>query len=120
MPANAKFPSIGTDLHVARKTDGAIGQGQRSGEGETQRMFAIGERAGLTRIMRRSTGNIRFGLMSTFLTTNPFGTLALIIMTVAGEAIAVGTERDPILVKAALETGLRLGIHFSVAHADGA
>ena len=83
-------------------------------------MFPIGERAGLTRIMRRSAGDIRFRLMSTFLATNPFGTLALIIMSVAGETIAVGTERDTVLIKAALETGLRLVIVFGVAHADGA
>jgi len=83
-------------------------------------MFAISERAGLTRIMRRSAKNIRFGLVGTFLATNPFGTLSLIIMSVAGEAIAVRAERDTVLVKAAFETGLRLVIVFGVAHADGA
>ncbi len=83
-------------------------------------MFAIGEWAGLTRIMSRGAENIRVGLVDTFLATNPFEALALIIMSVAGEKIAVGTERDTVLVKAALETGLRLVIVFGVAHADGA
>ena len=83
-------------------------------------MFAISERAGLTRIMRGSARDIRFGLVGTFLATHPFGTLSLIIMSVAGEAIAVRAERDTVLVKAALETGLRLVIVFGVAHADGA
>ena len=77
-------------------------------------MFVIGERAGVARIMRRSAGDIRFGLMSTFLATNPFGTLALIIMSIAGKAIAVGTERGPILVKAALEAGMRLIVTIGV------
>ena len=78
-------------------------------------MFAIGEGAGLTRIMRRSAGDIRFRLVHTFLATNPFGTLALIIMSVAGEAIAVWAERDSVLVKAALEADMRLVVDFGVA-----
>jgi len=35
-------------------------------------MFVIGERAGFTRIMRRSAEDIRFRLVDTFLATNPF------------------------------------------------
>ena len=77
-------------------------------------MFVIGERAGVARIMRRSAGDIRFGLMSTFLATNPFGTLALIIMSVAGESISMRAEGDAVLVKAALEAGVRLIIALGV------
>ncbi len=83
-------------------------------------MFAISERAGLTRIMHRSAKNIRFGLVGTFLATNPFGTLSLIIMSVAGEAIAVRAERDTVLVKAALEAGMRLVIALGVTNPNGA
>jgi hypothetical protein len=91
-------------------------------------MFAIGEWAGLTRIMRRSAKNIRVGLVDTFfpqehrddVAANPFEALALIIMSVAGEKIAVGTERDPILVKAAFEAGMRLVIALGVTDSNSA
>ena len=83
-------------------------------------MFAIGEWAGLTRIMSRGAENIRVGLVDTFLATNPFEALALIIMSVAGEAIAVGTERDSVLVKAALEAGMRLVIAIGMTDPNSA
>ena len=83
-------------------------------------MFAIGEGAGLTRIMRRSARNIRVGLVDTFETTDPFCGMALIIMSVAGEAIAVRAERDSVLVKAALEAGMRLVITIGVTDPNSA
>jgi hypothetical protein len=81
-------------------------------------MFVIDKWAGIARIMRRGAGDIRFRLMHTFLATNPFGTLALIIMSVAGEAIAVWAKRYSVLVKAALEAGRRLVIHLGVTDPD--
>ena len=83
-------------------------------------MFAIGERAGLTRIMRRSAKYVGVRLMGTFLAANPFGALPLIIMSVAGESIAVRAERDAVLVKAALEAGVRLIISIGVTDPNGA
>ena len=83
-------------------------------------MFVIGERATVARIMRRSAGDIRFGLMGTFLAANPFGALTLIIMSVARESIAVRAEWDAVLVKAALEAGVRLIISIGVTDPNGA
>ena len=107
-------------MHVTREPDGAIGQGQCGGQRKAQWMFALGKGTGLTRIMRRSAGNIRVGLMGTFLAANPFGALPLIIMSVAGEPIAVRAERDAVLVKAALEAGVRLIISIGVTDPNGA
>lgn len=83
-------------------------------------MFAIGERTGVARIMCRSAGDIRFRLVHTFLATNPFGTLALIIVSIAGEAISMRAERDPVLVKATLEAGVRLIISIGVTDPNSA
>lgn len=83
-------------------------------------MFVTGERAGLTRIMSWSARDIGVRLVGTFLAANPFEALALIIMTIAGKAIAVRTERDAVLVKAALEAGVRLIISIGVTDPNGA
>ena len=66
--------------------------------------------------MRRSTGDIRFGLISIFPAANLLGTLTLIIISVAGEAIAMWAEWDSVLVKAALEAGMRLIIALGVTN----
>lgn len=67
-----------------------------------------------------AAGDIRFRLVHTFLATNPFGTLALVIMSVAGEAISMRAELDPVLVKATLEAGVRLIISIGVTDPNSA
>ena len=43
LPANTQFPSFRTNLHVARQTDGTIGQGQSGGQRKPKGVLRIGE-----------------------------------------------------------------------------
>ena len=52
--------------------------------------------------------------------TDPFGGVTLIIMTIAGHAIAMRTEGNTVLIIAALEACERELISIGVADADGA
>ena len=52
--------------------------------------------------------------------TNPFGGVTLIIMTIAGHAIAMRTEGNTVLIIAALEACECKLISIGVADADGA
>ena len=52
-------------------------------------------------------GNVRIGLVNAFKTTDPFGGMALIIMTIAGKSIAVRTKWNTVVIIAALEAGER-------------
>ena len=52
-------------------------------------------------------GNVRIGLVNACETTDPFGGMALIIMTIAGKSIAVRTKWNTVLIIAALEAGER-------------
>lgn len=58
--------------------------------------------------------------MCALVMTDPFGGVTLIIMTIAAHAIAMRTERDPVLIIAALEASERELISIGVADADGA
>ena len=82
-------------------------------------MIRVGEGADCVRTQRFCAGDIRIGLVGAFETTNPFGGVTLIIMAVAGEAVAVRTERDAVLVIAALETSERQLIPLGMAQTDG-
>ena len=53
-------------------------------------------------------------------TTDPLGGVTLVVMTVAGQAVAVRTKRDAMFVIAALETGQRLLIPLGMPQTNGA
>jgi hypothetical protein len=54
------------------------------------------------------------------LVADPLGGLALVVVAVAGEAVAEGTEWDAVLIVAALQAGEGLVIAVGMADADGA
>ena len=70
--------------------------------------------------MRLGTWDIGLRLMVALVMTDPFGGMTLIIMTMAGHAIAVRTKRNTVLIIAALEAGQREVISIGVADPDGA
>ncbi len=58
--------------------------------------------------------------MGAFEATDPFGGVTLVVMAIAGQAVAVWTKWDSIAVVPALETGERDIIAFGMAQMDGA
>ena len=115
LPADAQLPGIGTDLHVTCQADGSIGQGECGGQGESQGMDRIGEGAGGVRDGSLCAGEVGIALVDAFKTTHPFGGMALVVMPIAGQAVAVRAKRGTILVIAALEAGERDIVTFGVA-----
>jgi len=120
LPAHAQVPDIRIDLGIARKADGTIRQSQGSAERKTKGMFQFGKRTGGSGYLRLGTRDIGLRLMGALAMTDPFGGVTLIIMTIAGHAIAVRTEWDPVLIIAALEASEREIISLGVADANGA
>lgn len=120
LPADTQSPGIGTDLHVARQADGTIGQGKSGGQGESQGMGRIGEGAGGVRDCGCCAGDVGIGLVGAFETADPFGGVALVVMAIAGKAVAVWAKRDSVAVVPALETGERDIVAFGMAQTDGA
>jgi hypothetical protein len=119
LPADTQLPGIGTDLQVTRQADGAIGQGERGGQGEPQGMGKIGEGAGGVRDCGGS-GDVGITLVGAFETADPFGGMALVVMAIAGQVVAVWAKRGSVLVIATLQTGERVIIAFGVAQTNGA
>ena len=70
--------------------------------------------------MRLGTRDIGLRLMCALAMTDPFGGVTLIIMTIAGHAIAVRTEGNSILIIAALEASECELISLCVADANSA
>lgn len=64
--------------------------------------------------------DVRNGLVRALAMTDPFGGMALIIMTIAGKSIAVRTERHAVLIIAALEAGERQVICLCMPYPNGA
>jgi len=120
LPADTQLPGIGTDLHVTRQADGTIRQGESGSQGEPQGMGGIGKRAGSVRDCGCCAGDVGIGLVGAFETADPFGGMALVIMAIAGQAVAVWAKRDSVAVVPALETGERVIIAFGMAQTDGA
>lgn len=83
-------------------------------------MSGIGEGASGMRDCGCCAGNVGIGLVGTFKTADPFGGMALVIMAIAGQAVAVRAKRDSVAVVATLETGERDIIAFGMAQTDGA
>jgi hypothetical protein len=80
----------------------------------------MGEGASGTRESEGCAGDIRIGLVGALETTDPLGGMTLVVMTVAGQAVAVWTKRDAVFVIAALETGQGLVIPFGMSQTNGA
>jgi hypothetical protein len=59
-------------------------------------------------------------LVGTFEATEPFGGVALVVMAIAGKAVAMWAKWDSVAVVPALETGERDIIAFGMAQMDGA
>ena len=58
--------------------------------------------------------------MGTLETTDPLCGMTLVVMTVAGQAVAVWTKWDAVVVIAALETGQRMVIPIGMPQTNGA
>ena len=119
LPADTQLPGIGTDLQVTRQADRTIGQGESGSQGESQGMSGIGEGAGGVRDCGGCCRDVGITLVGTFETADPFGGVALVVMAIAGQAVAVRTKRDSVAIVPALETGERVIIAFGVAQTDG-
>ena len=59
-------------------------------------------------------------MVETFLSADPFGSSMLVVMAVAGEAVAEWAEGDAVLVVAALQAGGGQVVAVGMAEADGA
>ena len=130
LATEAQLPGVGVNRQVACQADltaigGVFGKCEADRSDIPQRMSRIVERA--NRAQRRirgcgklGEGDVRRGLVRALLAANPFGDLALVIVTVAGQAIAVGTERGAVIVETALQTSLWIVIALRMAQADRA
>ena len=116
LSADAQLPGVGTDLHVTRQADGAIREGQAGGDGSAERVGGIGERTGGARGLGLGGKlDIRLGLVEALLAADPFGGLVLVVVAVAGQAVAEGAEGDAVLVVAALQAGQGLVVALGMA-----
>lgn len=115
LAAHAQVPGLRIDLSIAREPDGTIRQGERSAERKSNGMVGIGKRTGGSGYLRLGTRDIGCRLMCALAMTDPFGGVALIIVTIAGHAIAMRTERHTVVIVAALETSERELIASGVA-----
>ena len=64
--------------------------------------------------------HIRLRLVQTLLTAGPLCSLALVVVTIAGHAVAQRAERDAVLVVAALQAGQGLVVALGMHEPDGA
>jgi len=120
LPADAEFPGFGAELGIAGQTGGAIRQVQASGDGISQGMLGAGKGASGSREVGGSAGDIRFRLVNALLAANPFCRLALVVVAVAGKAVAVWAEQDAIFIKAAFQASSGIVILPGMAGADSA
>ncbi len=119
-PSKAQIPAGGADLQVTSQADGTIGQVQGGGEGKAQRSggVLIGA-ADSSRVLTRNA-EIRLSAPGAGLTANPLGVVALVVMAVAMQAVAMRTEWGAILIKPAAQTGQRIVVGGVMAQLDGA
>ncbi len=119
-PSKAHLPAGGADLQVTSQADGTIGQVQGGGEGKAQRSggVLIGA-ADSSRVLTRNA-EIRLSAPGAGLTANPLGVVALVVVAVAVQAVAMGTERGAVFIEAAAQTGERIIIPGVMAQLDGA
>jgi hypothetical protein len=119
---HAQLPGIGIDLGIASQADTAIRQGKANGEGIAEGVVRSSKRAGSIRGSDRgkSDRDIRKGLVGALVAAQPLGGLAMIIVTVAGEAITERAKRIAKRVIAAFDTSKRQVITVMVAQANSA
>lgn len=110
LATDAEFPGIRTDRDVANQADRAVMEIAADGDGETERVSRISEGTSLMRdlglrLIREA--NIWGGLMLALLVAEPFGGVALVIMAIAGEAVAERAKRGTVCIVVAFEAGER-------------
>jgi hypothetical protein len=122
LSAHAQVPGIRIDLGIPREPNGTIWQGQSSAErkSKARSVIGIGKRAGGSGYLGLGTRDIRVRLVQALAMTDPFGGVTLIIMTIASHAIAMRTERSPVLIVPTLKAGERQIISIGVSQANGA
>ena len=101
---DAQVPGGRVDLEVSSQADGAIGEAQGGGHGETEGMLVItvrAESAGWGLVRGRE---VRLRAMSALLAADPLGLVALVIVTIAVQTVAVGAEGSAVFVETTLET----------------
>lgn len=122
LAANAQIPGIRADLGIAGQADATIREGQANGGGVAEGLVRGGKRAGQVRWLPVGlvrSEQIRSRLVSAFLSANPFGGLALVVVAIGRKAVAMWAERIAEGVVAALETGKGIIIRIMVADANG-
>ncbi len=119
-PSKTQVPGWGADLQITSQADRAIWQSQGCGQAEAQRSLGVLVRtADGSRIAVRRT-EIGWGTPGARLAANPFGLVALVVVAVAVQAVAMGTERGAVFIEAAPQTGERIIIPGVMAQLDGA
>ena len=120
LPADPQFPGLGANLGIAGQAGGAIGECQPGGDGVSQGMPRGSKGAGGAGKVGWCSRNIRFRLVDTFLAADPFGGLALVVVAVGGETVAVWAEQDAVLVEAAFQASKGIIVIPGMKRADGA
>lgn len=123
LAADAQFPGRRIRRKITSEADAAIRQSKTDGDRETKWTLGVNKRtmqAGRKIGVEIRRGNIGDGLVGTFLTADPFGGLALVIMAVEGESVTELAKRDALLVIAAGEAGEGQVIAVVMTQADGA
>ena len=130
LAAEAQFPGNGIDLHVTGQADLAAVR-RNAGERQTDRCDVT---EGVVWIVKRTEftdrgsrkglivgdSHIRGCLVSAFQAADPFGDVASVVVTVAGQSVAVRAKRDTFAIEAAFEAGERIVITLVVPQGDGA
>lgn len=118
--AKAEVPGGGIDLDITSQADGAIREAQGSGEAETEGVLLIPVGAAVGSLVGVWGREIRLRAMPALLAADPLGLVALVVMAVAVQAEAMGTEGGAVFVKTTAETGKRVIIARVMAQFDGA
>lgn len=117
--SSTTIPGFRAKLGITGQAGGAIGQFQSGRDGVSQGMLRVREGAGGAGQVGGRPGDVWFRLVNTFLSTNPFGGLALVVVAVAGEAVAVWAEQDAIFVEAAFQTRVWIIVVPGMERTDG-
>ena len=119
-PSETQIPAGGANPQVTRQANGTVRQAQGSGQAEAQRSLRVlvGTADGRRIAVRRT--EIRWGTLGAGLAANPFGALALVIVAVAMQPVAMRTKRGAVFIEAAPQTGARIVVGGVMAQLDGA
>ncbi len=119
-PSETHLPAGGADLQVTSQADGTIWQSQGGGQAEAQRSGGVLVGTTDRRRIALRCAEIRLAPPGTLLAANPFGALARVVVAVAVQAVAVGTERGAVFIEAAPQAGERIVIPGVMAQLDRA